>query len=562
MDRIYVFLSFLSLFFLQKPEISTHHSYKEIYDVVHSYEQNDENALPYIQILIEKAKNEENYWRLYKAYRTAAAYAHEELKLFYADSGVWAANHTKDTLLLGNAFLTKGLQLNFRRKYDQALENYLIAEGYLHKTEDAYSKHKLLFAIGQLKNYLGMYDEALPMIDSANRYYAKLENQNDSSLYLYSLNAMKDIHMDLGNYNKATQLYYQGKSLNTAYQNANIEALLDLYEGYNQYQQQNYPKAIELVHAAMPEFEKKEDFSRTSMADFYLGLCYFDMGENEKGIRYFKKMDSVFVKEHYTRPRFRVAYEKMIQYYQQNNQPKEQLWAVNQLLAVDDKLNSYYHDLSSTLKNKYDTQLLLREKAQLEKDAQAKERSLYFWILGLLALCSIFVFFGIRAYKGKSKFQNLYTNLMEDEKTTESVEERPIENKPSTQKPTSKTQNIPDDVIQDILNKIKVFEDEEGFLDKTLTQRKLAEKLKTNTAYLSNIINEKKGKSFSQYLNHIRIHYIVNILKSEPKYRQYTISSLAEACGYKNAKTFRTAFKEVTGMSAYYFMERIAKEPV
>lgn len=192
-----------------------------------------------------------------------------------------------------------------------------------------------------------MYDEAIPMINSANEYYSKLENRNDSSSYLMSLNALKDINLKMGFYEKATQKYHQGKALNASLKDKTIEAFLDVYEGFNQYELKNYDQSINLLNSSLPALEKRSDFSRLSMADYYLGLCYYDMGEKEKGIAYFKKVDSVFVEHNYTRPRFRKAYEVMIDYYDSEDDLQGQLWAVNQLLAVDKTLNTYYKGLNS-----------------------------------------------------------------------------------------------------------------------------------------------------------------------------------------------------------------------
>lgn len=224
--------------FGQSHELTTQNSYDEIYQVIRTYDQDNVKAFSVINILIQKAKEEKDYWYLYKAYRTSAAYAAKDLELVYADSCVWAAEQSNDSIILGNAYLTRGLNFNGRREYDKALSDYLIAEKYLYKSDDGYAKNKLLFSIGQIKNYLGMTDEAILMIDSANHYFSKLETKNDSSFYLYSLNSLKKIQVNLGNYDKATQMYHQGKAVNTVFKNDLIESLLDLYEGFNQYKKE------------------------------------------------------------------------------------------------------------------------------------------------------------------------------------------------------------------------------------------------------------------------------------------------------------------------------------
>ncbi|MBW7871493.1 MAG: helix-turn-helix domain-containing protein [Flavobacteriia bacterium] len=85
-------------------------------------------------------------------------------------------------------------------------------------------------------------------------------------------------------------------------------------------------------------------------------------------------------------------------------------------------------------------------------------------------------------------------------------------------------------------------------------------KLKTNTTYLSKVINSQKEKNFNSYLNGLRINYVINLLKKEPQYRHYTIQALAEICGYTNARQFSIAFYEETKLKPSYFLNQIRKE--
>lgn len=547
---VYLFV-FLPLFIFGgkvKAQITVENSYADIKKKIHTFDRDDIRAFPYINVLIQKAKNEKNYTQLYRAYRKAASYAPENIELQYADSCVWAAEHDKENLaLMGNAYLSKGVILNGKRKYEKALFYYIKAERFLHQTDDLHAQYRLLFAIGQLKNYLELYTDAIPMVDSANRYFSKFETRSDSSFYLYSLNAIKDMYIDLGKYERATQLYHKGKMINTSYKDKNIAALLDLYEGYNLYKQKHYTDAIRLIENSIPYLEKKEDFSRTSMADFYLGLCYFDMGNTTQGIAYFMKMDSVFEQKQYTRPRFRKAYEKMINYYEEKKQSQKQLWAINRLLAVDEQLNTYYKGITRSLRKEYDTALLYREKEKIENESQTLKQRLYI-VTGILLTLSIVVFLVTRRKKIFNQKNTIKNKQLpqKKEKTNIAPETR--------QQLKSRTAKIPDKVVQDILEKLQLFEDKKEFLKNGMKQGVLAKKLKTNTTYLSNVINEKKGCSFSQYLNRLRINYLLTLFKEEPKYRKYNINSLADVTGYGNAKSFKLAFEEVTQESILTFL--------
>ena len=52
-----------------------------------------------------------------------------------------------------------------------------------------------------------------------------------------------------------------------------------------------------------------------------------------------------------------------------------------------------------------------------------------------------------------------------------------------------------------------------------------------------------KGKDFTTYINELRINYILEKLNTEPVYRQYKISTLAEDAGFSSHSKFATILK-------------------
>lgn len=81
-----------------------------------------------------------------------------------------------------------------------------------------------------------------------------------------------------------------------------------------------------------------------------------------------------------------------------------------------------------------------------------------------------------------------------------------------------KTNLISDKVESEILMKLENFEKNKGFLNPTITISILAKDLDTNIKYLSSILNNVKQKSFNNYINELRIDYIVKILKEDKNF--------------------------------------------
>jgi YesN/AraC family two-component response regulator len=69
---------------------------------------------------------------------------------------------------------------------------------------------------------------------------------------------------------------------------------------------------------------------------------------------------------------------------------------------------------------------------------------------------------------------------------------------------------------------------------------------------LSQVINEKTGFNFNDYINTFRVEEAKNILTS-PEYQKLTIEAIAEKAGFNSKSPFYTAFKKHAGMTPKEF---------
>lgn len=131
-------------------------------------------------------------------------------------------------------------------------------------------------------------------------------------------------------------------------------------------------------------------------------------------------------------------------------------------------------------------------------------------------------------------------------------------------KPTSLTNikriYIPEETEQNLLIKLKRFENSRLFLNKDISLAVLAGKFDTNTKYLSATINKHYNDNFNTFINKLRINYIIEKLNSDPNYVNYKISFLAEECGYSSHSSFATIFKSIVGMSPTTFIMLVYEE--
>ncbi|GEN69168.1 tetratricopeptide repeat protein [Chryseobacterium rhizosphaerae] len=174
----------------------------------------------------------------------------------------------------------------------------------------------------------------------------------------------------------------------------------------------------------------------------------------------------------------------------------------------------------------------------------------------LLFLLIIFIFYIVRL---KKNHRILVKRIYEKGIPTASYEE--ISPEESTQDPTPIS--IPADLKissaseENILNGLMKFEKNLDFNNKNVSLYSLSSVLNVNSKYLSAVIKKHKKLNFNQYINHLRIKYVIDQLKNEPQYRKYKINHLSEITGYSSHSAFSLEFKKITGMHPSAFIKAL-----
>lgn len=99
----------------------------------------------------------------------------------------------------------------------------------------------------------------------------------------------------------------------------------------------------------------------------------------------------------------------------------------------------------------------------------------------------------------------------------------------------------------------QVMVDEKLYCESELSLTELAGRLNTQPNYLSQVINEREGKNFYDYINTLRIEEFKR-MATGPDSRRYTLLALAQQCGFNSKSSFNRYFKKVTGQAPSEFM--------
>lgn len=197
---------------------------------------------------------------------------------------------------------------------------------------------------------------------------------------------------------------------------------------------------------------------------------------------------------------------------------------------------------------------------QITKETKDKE---HFSNLKLILLVSsifiLFLSFSIWLYWRKKtktlqqKYESIISKIKSEAKT-EHYEEI------NEEQESKSTLNIPDETLKSLLVKLEKFEKSKLFLKKDISRSWLVTHLNTNTKYFSELIKNHRNKNFTDYINGLRINYILKKLVEDPVYREYKHEYLAEECGFNSRQVFILAFKKETGFTPSYFIENLKND--
>lgn len=116
---------------------------------------------------------------------------------------------------------------------------------------------------------------------------------------------------------------------------------------------------------------------------------------------------------------------------------------------------------------------------------------------------------------------------------------------------------IKKEITEHILSGLKKLEKEKYYLNKECNAYNTAKKIKTNTSYLSIVVNSHYQKNFNGYINDLRINFVLDKLQNDKHFRLYSIQSIAEEIGYKSSGSFTKYFKQHTGLLPSSYIKSI-----
>lgn len=507
-------------------------------------------------ISIQKAKANYQFALLY--YKTDTNKA-----IMYLDSVIKYSQNTGHKFFPAAAYCEKADLLKKQFKFKEALINYNLAEKIARKTNIDYY-YIVREYIGTTKSEdLGDFNEALDIYKECYRYYKSkdLRNPKLSRDYQSVIFGLADCYKSLKNRDSTTFYNKLGFRESQITKNEEYQFLFVLNEGANQIEGKNYKVGLDSINKALPKMIEYNNVGNVLAAYFFLGKAFDGLGKKEIAAKNFIKVDSIYKVTKEITTEFIDGYPYLITYYKNLGDKENQLKYITTYMTIDSTLQKNYRELNKLVHKEYDTPRLISDKEKLIASLN-NDKIVTYWGLGVLFLITIGAgSFGMYQYQLKKKYRSRFEKIINDtaEKEGTGVEEN---KEKKTQIATTKIEaiGIAEELVNQIIEKLDDFEERKGYLESNITVQMLSTIFETNTKYVSKIVNVYKGKTFTQYINDLRVEYAVVQLQENKMFRKYTIQALALEFGFNNAESFSTAFYKKTGIKPAYFIKELGAE--
>ncbi len=285
---------------------------------------------------------------------------------------------------------------------------------------------------------------------------------------------------------------------------------------------------------------------------FFRGLSLYDFGSKINGLNYLKKADSIFDTGDRinVQPQDNLLFEKLKTHYSNQGDYKNQIKYLNKQLLLDSLLTIKTLGFESDIIRKIETPTLLREKKVVEFKLALQIKKSKQSIIYVVLLFGLFTGVLLWYIRKQKTYKKRYHQLIDKQKNKLK----------GTSLSLQSDLNISENLIQDILKRLDLFEKQKKYLQTNVSLQSLSKDLQTNPNYLSRVINFNKDKNFSQYLNDLRISYALEALQENTTLLKYSIKAIALECGYTNATSFSRAFYKQTGLYPSFYIRQIHKK--
>ena len=533
----------------QRQELSSR-SYDELIDLYDENVQDTIYAESIARAYINKAKEDLDSTKIARGYSRLSFISPYEAAIKYLDTTIYFSRNSKHKNFPTIAFLFKSLYHYNKEAYEESLKDAIKAYQFAKEKNNVEHQISALHQINGINELWGDYQRTLeaekltlqllqtnPGVD---RYYEHL---------MASLEGLGKCYVRLQKPDSAL-IYFKWGIDKSLEENDSITYYAFVSRtGSAFYLKGAYQRALDSLEKA----NTKKEFFVNSYAvyfNYYKGLINEKLNYPEKAINYYQKIDSLYEQEQLLTPELPIVFNKLIQYYSAKGNTALEVDYLYKLVTVDSIIDAKQIFIKEKTNSEYTIPSLLEGKERFIEGLQDENERAHTRLIGVLFLLLLVLTFTFYYFRRQKIYRKRYRLLMEKGEKDLVL----------PKKQGAKSNDLAEDIVNEILEKLETFEKEKEFLSTDISLNEMAKNLGTNSTYLSKVINSEKEQNFSTYINHLRVQFAFRELKRNPTFRKYTIKAIAEECGFKNSESFSKTFYKVYGFYPSYYVKKLKKD--
>lgn len=441
-----------------------------------------------------------------------------------------------------------------RGNYINALESY---QAGLKISESAASKPHLALIYKNIGNAYCMFRD----YDKGFEYYKRgyqIRPKHDKTLSFQLLANLFGVcinRKDLNGARKYRQLMYSTPHPNTP---AN-QFFLTFSTALLASQEARYTEANHIL-TRLADFCVRSKLPVTYVCSAYSQLYtnYQSLGDMMGAVRYIRLCMETAKKNkllHYVPETLR---ELGKIYKQEGNTGLAQQYETQYIALMDSIYNSQRFNVVKNQQFMYEVDKANKEINRLHQEEMSHRQTVRLYqLLFLVSVIAVVFISSLLFYvlRQKRKLEDSYRTLYEINRQRAEAEEKKAVRK------SSGSNGLKDAQKQQLIDAInKVMEEGDQYCQQDFTIATLAKLIESNDRYVSLVVNEHFGKSFTELLNDYRIKKACERLTDNARYAHLTIAAIGQSVGYKSQTTFIKQFKKCTGLTPSVYQKFAAED--
>ncbi len=558
-NNCFVFFLFVFSFFIsnaqdvQKDSLSGQ-SYKNLYDLFNNNFYDTIKAKVYADYYLKKAKREDNLIKI-ESGKYFQSLLHNDFHNYYTlcDSLINIAQRSNDVATEMKIRCSRGETYFNNNSSSKTLKEFLTINKLLKKTKhDSIASLSNIF-IGLVKWKNNGQKETIQLFKKVDNYLKDKNPAHFNDAFLANPMHLAILYTEMNKRDSADYYLTKAENIYNSIDDSYFKKTLHLLKYQIAIDKEEYDNAIKELHIYIPYLKKIKNFKLLTRSYSRLATCYEKIAKPEEAFIYHSKADSIFNLKKIPSSYLEDSFQFLSNHYKQQNDYQKQLEYVNKLLTINQIKTQDEKETIKVLSENYDQPKLLAEKNALIHKLESKTNRdrLYKILYAVIITITLLILFF--QTKRKSTYKKKFLKLINQKtKTTSEAKENTTSSVPDSHA-------LSQEVSKELLQKLKKFERNKEFLNPKINLKFLADSFSTNSSYLSKVINQHKEQTFSNYINQLRINYIVEELPKNTTLQKYTVKALAKEVGFKSADSFSKAFYKFTNMKPSSFINELKK---